>query len=218
MRATVMSAACLTLALGVGPALSQTGSPGGAPSTGPASGTSGPGRATGTSPEAGLPPTQRGLPSSPGFAGYAGGQPSTLDRLDRTIRPGERFRRSDDPEADRRRMGRMRPGESTDRFPPSRLFPAKPGSAADAERERMMRFQDSEAEASQSAAERRSVSRRSGADYSQRECEQIWDSGTGMNRQQWSASCRRVGQRMDRLQQLGRDQSTRFIPQRNQER
>ncbi|MCL4766312.1 MAG: hypothetical protein KJZ80_08775 [Hyphomicrobiaceae bacterium] len=211
MRSTVIAAACLTLALGTGTALAQTGSPGGTPSTGPTSGTSGPGRSTGTSPDAGLPPTQRGLPSSPGFAGHAGGQPSTMDRLDRTVRPGARIGR---PGGTDRRMDRMMSGESTDRFPPSRLLPARPGSPADAERERLQRPPGVGAEGSLSAAQRRAMARRTGADYSQRECEQIWDPGTGMNRQQWSASCRRVGERMDRLQQLGRSPEMRILPQR----
>jgi len=94
------------------------------------------------------------------------------------------------------------PGESTDRFPASRLLPLRPGSPADDRRERM-RALGLEPEGSPSASQRRAA-RRSGADFTQRECEQIWDSGTGMNRQQWSASCRRVGQRMEQLRRIGR--------------
>ena len=132
-----------------------------------------------------------------------------MDRLDggmrngRGSRAGRRGRLPDNLRE--RRANRMLPGESTDRFPASRLLPLRPGSPADLRRERS-RPLGLEGEASRSAAERRAM-RRTGADFTQRECEQIWDSGTGMNRQQWSASCRRVGERMDRLQQIQRSRS-----------
>lgn len=208
MRSTTIAAACLTLALGAGAAQGQTSQPGGAPSTGPASGIS-PNRATGISPEARGPSVLRGLPANPGLSGEAGGRPTVMDRLDRG-RMRDRARLLGDPEGAerlRRRSGRMLPGESTDRFPASRLLPLRPGSPADERRERM-RALGLEPEGSPSASQRRAT-RRTGADFTQRECEQIWDSGTGMNRQQWSASCRRVGQRMEQLQRLGRGRTPR---------
>ena len=208
MRVTTIATLCVGLALGSA-AYGQTSSPGGSPSTGPASGIS-PGRATGTSPEGRISPSARGLPANPGLSGEAGGMPSMRDRLD-TTRPGDRFFRRD-PLTDRGRAirdrgtrERARPGESTDRFPASRLLPLRPGSPADARRERM-RPPGLEPESSPSAVQRREANRRTGADFNQRECESIWDSGTGMNRQQWSASCRRVGERLDRLQQTGTPQ------------
>jgi hypothetical protein len=199
MRTTTMALACFTLVLGIGTANAQTSSPGGSPSTGPASGIS-PGRATSLSPMARTPSVTRGLPANPGLSGEAGGRP-ILDRLDSGMRGGrsmDAVRRRLPDSIRTRRANRMLPGESTDRFPSSRLLPLRPGSPAD-----LRRFRSQppglESEASRSAAERRAL-RRTGADYTQRECEQIWDSGTGMNRQQWSASCRRVGERMRRLQ------------------
>ena len=202
MRATSIAAACLAMGLGTAAAYGQTSSPGGSPSTGPASGIS-PGRTTGLSPEGRVSPQARGLPSNPGLSGEAGGMPNMMDRFDQS-RPRDRFQslgnRSD--EFGRRTRDRMMPGESTDRFPASRTLPLRPGSPADAQRDRM-RPPGLEAEGSRSASQRREASRRTGADFSQRECENIYDSGTGMNRQQWSDSCRRVGQRMDRLEQMG---------------
>lgn len=200
MRTTPIVAACLTMALGISSAHSQTSSPGGSPSTGPASGIS-TNRATSISPDARATPMQRGLPANPGLSGEAGGRPD-MDRNDRFNRSGARNRaRLGDRANDRRFTNRMLPGESSDRFPPSRMLPDRPGSPADARRERM-RPPGLEAEGSLSAAQRRNV-RRSAADFSQRECEQIYDSGTGMNRQQWSQSCRRVDQRMNRLLEIG---------------
>lgn len=198
---------CLSFAVGAVAAHGQTSQPGGSPSTGPASGIS-PGRATGISPEGSGPAVRRGLPSNPGLSGEAGGRPTMMDRLDGT-RMRDRSRLSDQGRLRQRRGDRMMPGESTDRFPASRMLPLRPGSPADAERERMRNL-GLEPEGSPSASQRRAT-RRTGADYSQRECEQIWDSGTGMNRQQWSASCRRVGQRMDQIERLG---SQRPGPQR----
>ena len=196
MRITTIAAACLGLAVSAGVADGQTSQPGGAPSTGPASGIS-PNRATGISPEARGPSILRGLPANPGLSGEAGGRPTTMNRLD-----GSRIGRRSLDRIQQRRSERMTPGESTDRFPASRLLPLRPGSPADAERERM-RTLGLTPEGSPSAAQQR-VTMRTGADFTQSQCEQIWDSGTGMNRQQWSASCRRVGRRMDQLQQLGR--------------
>ncbi len=203
MRTLTIATACLTLALGAEAVHSQTSSPGGSPSTGPASGVS-PGRATGISPDARSVPSRRGLPANPGLSGEAGGRPLMQDRMDGT-RAGDRARL---PERLRQRRGnRMMPGESTDRFPASRLLPLRPGSPSDARRARN-RPLGIEPEGSPSASQRRQT-RRTGADFTQRECEQIYDSGTGMTRQQWSASCARVGRRMDRLQQMG---STRRGP------
>lgn len=199
MRTTTVALACFTVALGVGTANAQTSSPGGSPSTGPASGIS-PGRATSLSPMARTPSIGRGLPANPGLSGEAGGRPM-MDRLDSGMRRGRTIdasRRRLPENIRQRRTNRLLPGESTDRFPSSRLLPLRPGSPADLRRARS-RPLGLEGEASRSAAERRAI-RRTGADYTQRECEQIWDSGTGMNRQQWSASCRRVGERMRRLQ------------------
>jgi len=207
MRIIAIVAGCLAVGLGT-VAHGQTSSPGGSPSTGPASGIS-PGRTTGLSPEARAPPTVRGLPANPGLSGEAGGMPFSLDRLDGT-RPRDRARGRDLDTFGRRMRDRMRPGESTDRFPASRALPLRPGSPADAQRDRF-RPPGLEAEGSLSAAQRRAA-RRTGADFSQRECEDIYDSGTGMNRQQWSDSCRRVGQRMDQLQRLG-TQQRRLNPQ-----
>lgn len=214
MRTTTVAAACLSLAVSAIAAHGQTSQPGGSPSTGPASGIS-PGRATGISPEGRGPSVQRGLPSNPGLSGEAGGRPTMMDRLDGT-RMRDRSRLSNgarDLNRLRQRRGqRMMPGESTDRFPASRMLPLRPGSPADAERERMRNL-GLVPEGSPSASQRRAT-RRTGADYSQRECEQIWDSGTGMNRQQWSASCRRVGQRMQRLERLGSQRTERREPVR----
>lgn len=201
MRITAIAIASLFTAVGTVASNAQTSSPGGAPSTGPASGIS-PGRATSLSPEGVSRPATRGLPSNPGLSGQAGGRPDTRDRFDGT-RPGDRARRLDGLGSDRPgRRGRMRDrmmsGESTDRFPASRTLPLRPGSPADAEREQM-RPLGLEAEGSPSASRRRTT-RRTGADFNQRECEQIYDSGTGMNRQQWSDSCRRVGQRFQQLE------------------
>lgn len=211
MRAFPIAFGCIAIALGTVGAHGQTSSPGGSPSTGPASGIS-PGRATGLSPEARVSPEVRGLPSNPGLSGEAGGMPfpdrtrpgslgSMRDSLDRSESADPT--RSDMP--GRRMRDRMRPGESTDRFPTSRGLPLRPGSPADFQRDRM-RALGLEAEGSPSAAQRREATRRTGADFSQRECEDIYDSGTGMNRQQWSDSCRRVGQRMNRLQEMGTQQ------------
>lgn len=208
MRTTTIAAACLTLAVSAVAAHGQTSQPGGAPSTGPAADVS-PGRATGLSPEGRAAEISRGLPSNPGLSGEAGGRPTMLDRLD-GVRMRDRSRGSD--RVRQRRGDQMRPGESTDRFPASRLLPLRPGSPADARREQM-RALGLEPEGSPSASQRRAA-RRTGADYSQRECEQIWDSGTGMNRQQWSASCRRVGQRMDRIERLGSQRTERRAPVR----
>lgn len=195
MRITVIAVTSLFTAFGASFAYGQTSSPGGGPSTGPSSGIS-PGRATGISPDSRISPSSRGLPANPGLSGEAGGRPSRFDRLDGT-RPGDRFRR---PETLGRRMrDRMLPGESTDRFPASRVLPLRPGSPADARRDQF-RPPEIEAEGSPSAARRREVTRRTGADFNQRECEQIYDSGTGMTRLQWSDSCRRVGQRNQQLQ------------------
>jgi len=207
MRTVTIAATCLALTLGIGAAHSQTSSPGGAPATGPAAGVS-PNRATGNSPDARSTPFQRGLPSNPGLSSEAGGRPLRQDRLDGTnlrnrIRRPERLSRL-------RRGNRMEAGESTDHFPPSRVLPLRPGSPADARRARN-RPLGLEAEGSPSASQRRAA-QRTGADYSQRECEQIYDSGTGMTRQQWSASCARVGQRMDQLREIGRQQIRRPSP------
>ena len=205
MRITVVAVASLVTAIGTVAAHGQTSSPGGAPSTGPASGIS-PGRATSLSPGGTARPSARGLPSNPGLSEQAGGRPQFRDRFDGT-RPGDRFRRLDDlgrsntlgRSRARDRRDRMTSGESTDRFPASRTLPLRPGSPADARREQM-RPPGLEAEGSPSASRRREVSRRTGADFNQRECEQIYDSGTGMNRQQWSDSCRRVGQRFQQME------------------
>ena len=211
MRVIPIAFGCIAIALGSVAAHGQTSSPGGSPSTGPAAGIS-PGRATGLSPEARVSPQVQGLPSNPGLSGEAGGMPfpdrtrpnspgSMRDSLDRTESADPT--RSDMPGL--RLRERMRPGESTDRFPASRALPLRPGSPADARRDRM-RPLGLEAEGSLSAAQRREAGRRTGADFSQRECENIYDSGTGMNRQQWSDSCRRVGQRMNTLQEMGTQQ------------
>ena len=197
MRPTVLAATCLVLAFGSPSAQSQT-TPGSAPSTGPASGSSGTTRSTGTSPDARARPTQRGLPSSLGLPGDAGGRPREMDQFaPPNIRQQRQFRGNP---SDRRLLGRddTGPGRAVDRYPASRLLPSRPGSPEESDRNRV-RPPGLPEGASRSASDRESLRRRSGADYSVRECEQIYDSGTGMTRQAWAASCRRVGERNDRM-------------------
>ncbi|MGE8942580.1 hypothetical protein ACO2I3_11760 [Leptospira interrogans] len=203
MFAPTLLTALLLTGFGITAAAAQTsGSYGSTPSTGPASGSSGTTRATTITPGLSARPGERGLPSSIGQSGEAGGRPMDLTgsrtaRELRDRRPDSLDRTRGQPSGSR---GRNFSNSSVDRYPTSRMLPVRPGSAEEGERERLKGPPGLPDEASRSAAQRRAIGRRTGAGYTQRECEQIYDSGTGMTRQQWSDSCRRVGQRNERLQ------------------
>ena len=192
MRPTTLATACAVLGLGfaLGPAQAQyVGSPGGGSSTGTISGTSGTTRSTGTTPDASARPTQSGLPANLGRAGEAGGRPMMLDRL-QTPR-GFRDQRLDSRDRSQGRTIPRRQSRSVERYPASRLFPTRPNSPEDTEKNRYRQPMPPD-EGSISAAQRRSLGRRTGADFTLQECVQIYDSGTGMTRQAWNDSCRRT--------------------------
>lgn len=197
---TLITALLLT-GFGLSAAAAQTaGSSGSTPSTGPASGSSGTTRATTITPGISARPGERGLPSSIGQSGEAGGRPMDLTGTARELRDRrpDSLDRTNGPTPGSR--GRNFSNSSVDRYPTSRMLPVRPGSAEEGERERIKGPPGLPDEASRSAAQRRAIGRRTGAGYTQRECEQIYDSGTGMTRQQWNDSCRRVGERNERLQ------------------
>jgi hypothetical protein len=191
MRPTTLATACVLLACGLCLPSAQAqyvGSPGGGSSTGPTSGTSGTTRSTGTTPDALARPGQSGLPANLGRAGEAGGRPM-MDRLD-TPR-GFRDQRLDSRDRSLGRTIPRRDTRSVERYPASRLFPTRPSSPEDTEKNRYRQPMPPE-EGSISAAQRRALGRRTGADFTLQECIQIYDSGTRMTRQAWNDSCRRT--------------------------
>ncbi len=205
MHPRSIAASCLLVgvALGASTVHAQTsGSYGSTPSTGPAAGSSGTTRATTLTPGLSARPAERGLPSSIGQSGQAGGRPMDMtgarSARDLRNRRPDSLDRSKGTQSGSR--GRNFSNSSTDRYPASRMLPVRPGSAEEGERERLNLPPGNPDEASRSAAQRRQIGRRTGAGYTQSECERIYDSGTGMTRQQWSDSCRRVGERNERLQ------------------
>lgn len=203
MGTPVLAIAVVLTGLSITAAAAQTaGSYGSSPSTGPASGSSGTTRATTITPGISARPGERGLPSSIGQSGEAGGRlmdlPGTRSAREFRDRRPDSLERSTGRRVGSR--GRDFSNSSVDRYPTSRMLSVRPGSAEEGERERLKGPPGLPDEASRSAAQRRTIGRRTGASFTQRECEQIYDSGTGMNRQQWNDSCRRVGERNERLQ------------------